>query len=161
MPLPIPEIFKRAKRTQGTVVRIFEAEIPLPTTDLEMLKAGCLVPIYQPGIVSIAGKGGAVTTATGAPGQVVAGFAIGFNGGQALIIRETAAALDELRAEIDVLRKGLRVSLQVNEDLCQQAQIGQDGRTATRLREIADQVHELRVAFFPDEPEPGPESTDA
>jgi hypothetical protein len=156
----VPKNFRDMRRGEAVVVRIYEIDIPLPSIDPEVLKAHSQVPIYQPGIVAMGGKGAAVTTAGGQPGQVVAGFAVGFNGGQALIIRETAFALEEIRSEIDVLRKGLRVSLHVNEQLATQAQIGQDGATATRLREIGKSVKELREALFPDDPLPPPE-TDA
>lgn len=140
-----------------TLVRIHEVDFPLPTTELEQLKAACRVPVYQPGVVEIGGEGARVTAPDGTAGQILVGHAVGFNGGQALIIRETAAALDDVRVQIDVLRKGLRVSLQVNEQLAKQAQIGQDGLTSSRLRAIEEGVRELRLAFFPDDPEPSPE----
>lgn len=149
----LPRSLRKPTLGQPFTVRIFEVDIPLPTDDVNTLKNACQVPIYQPGIVSVGGKGGAVTTAGGQPGQVVAGFAVGFNGGQALIIRETAAALDDLRAEIDILKKGLRAALNVGEELARHAKIGQDGRTARNLEAIADDVKSLRDAFFPDEPE--------
>lgn len=136
---------------KATLVRIHDVDFPLPTTDLEVLKAACLQPVYQPGIVEIGGKGGRITSPGGEVGQVVVGHQVGLNGGQALIVRETAAALDEVRGQIDVLRKGLRVSLQVNEQLAKQAQVGQDGLTSSGLREIESGVREMRELFFPDD----------
>jgi hypothetical protein len=140
-----------------TLVRIHEVDFPLSTTDLEQLKSACLVPVYKPGIVAIGGQAARVTAPDGALAQVMVGHTPGLNGGQALIVRETAAALDDLRVQINVLRKGLRVSLQVNEQLAKQAQIGQDGRTSSHLREIEDGVRELRELFFPDDREPSTE----
>lgn len=134
------------------VVRIHEVDIPLPTIDREKLKAGCLQPVYQPGLAVLGDKSVLVKSPDGKQGQVLVGHRVGFNGGQALIIAETAAALDELRAQINVLHKGLRVSLEVNEQLAKQAQIGQDGLTNKRLREIETGVRELRLGFYPDDP---------
>ncbi len=135
-----------------TIVRIYEIDIPLPTTDIEELKSGCLQPVYQPGIAVLGTNSVVIKSPDGKAGQVLVGHSTGFNGGQALIIRETAAALADVRAQLDVLHKGLRVSLEVNEQLATQARVGQDGLTSSRLRDIADGVRELRLALFPDDP---------
>lgn len=146
-------------KAQPTIARIYEIDIPLPTTDVEELKKACLVPVYQPGVAVMGTQSALVKSPDGKQGQVMVGHAQGFTGGEALIVRETAAALDDLRAQIaelralvDVNQKGLRVSLEVNEQLATQARVGQDGLTSSRLRDIADGVRELRLALFPDDP---------
>ena len=138
----------RAARAE--TVRIHEVDFPVATTDLEQLKAACLVPVYQPGIVSLGSQSGRVTDPSGRQAQVVVGHAVGFNGGQALIIRETAAALEQLRVHNERLRGGLQLALECIVKLADEVAIGKDGQTVTRLREIVEQTRALQVLLDPD-----------
>lgn len=161
MVLKKPAILDRLERRRtGNVVRIHEIDIPMPTLDPKELLGSCLVPVYRQGIVRIGDKGASVTSADGQVGQVVIGHMAGFNGGQALIIRETAMALDEMRLQIETLDKGLRASLEISQELAKQAQVGQDASTCKRLKALEDGLQELREALFPEMPLDGAEKPD-
>lgn len=147
----------QGQRVEPKTVRIFDIDIPLPTLDANELQNACVQPVYNPGIVVVNGRGERVVSPDGQTGQVVTGHMPGFNGGQALIIRETSMALDGLREEIRTLRMGMRACLQISEELARQAQIGQDGLTRKRIKGFEDDIRDLRLAFFPDDPDPAPE----
>jgi len=134
-------------------VRIHEVDFPVVTKDLDQLKASCLVPVYQPGVVAIDGTIGRVTDPSGRPGQVMVGHATGFNGGQALIIRETAAAFTEIRRQLDAVRSALLGIIEVQEEAMAALNVGKDGRTSMKLCNLEARIRDIRTTLFPEERE--------
>jgi hypothetical protein len=148
-PLRKPAILSANQRH---MVTIHDVEFPLTTLDSDELKAGCLVPAFEPAVVPMGKESVVLKAVSGKPAQVLVGYAQGLTGAECLIIRETANALDEVRQELDVLRKGLRAALQISEELASYAKIGQDGMRATHLQTLEEGIRQLREAFFPDDP---------
>lgn len=139
--------------SKPVLATIFEVAIPLPTDDVEKLKSGCLVPVYQPGVAVLGEHSGMIRTADGKTGQVMVGHAGGFTGGEALIVRETAAALDQIRGQMTEFQTGLRVALHGLQELAGYARRGEGGQVSAEIRALEQGIQDVRDAFFPDEPE--------
>jgi hypothetical protein len=145
-------IIRAPGRPEPVFVRIHSYDFPLPTDDLETIEKACMQPVTQPGVVRIgSGTDLPVKTPDDQQALVIAGYQRGFNAGQALLALETSRALDEIRSRLDVFEKGMRAVMEAQEALAEQAQVGQDGKTASRFRELQEGLRTLRKAFFPDD----------